>query len=167
MRALGLLLAVNTGVPLVMAPVAAAATPPATTFSYTGTVAQYTVPAGVHYVVVDTWGAQGGGLGGHAGGTIAVTPGEVLPVRVGGSNGFNGGGAGGTFGGNGGGASDVRQGGGSLADRVVIGGGGGGGGVNSCCTNIFSEPFGGDGSFFGYRNIGCARADHHHKVLPG
>ncbi|MCU1467070.1 MAG: fibronectin type protein, partial [Actinomycetia bacterium] len=144
-RALGLLLVAATAVPLATAPVAVAATPPATTFTYTGTVAEYTVPAGVHYVVIDTWGAQGGGLGGHAGGTIAVTPGEVLRVRVGGSNGFNGGGAGGTFGGNGGGATDVRQGGDTLADRVVVGGGGGGNGDNSCCSGIFSEPVPGDG----------------------
>lgn len=143
-RALGLLLVVVTGVPLTTAPVAAAATPPATTFTYTGAVAQYTVPAGVNYVVVDTWGAEGGGLGGHAGGTIAVTPGEVLRVRVGGSNGFNGGGAGGAWGGNGGGATDIRQGGDALADRVVVAGGGGGHGSNTCC-NFFREPFPGDG----------------------
>ncbi len=145
-RALGLLLVAVMGVPLTTAAVAASATtPPATTFNYTGTIAHYTVPGGVHHVVVETWGAGAGGPGGHARGTLAVTPGELLRVRVGGSNGFNGGGAGGAFGGNGGGATDVRRGGDSLADRVVIAGGGGGGGINSCCSGFFSEPFGGDG----------------------
>jgi len=144
-RALGVLVAVAIGVPLVSAAVASAATPAATTFAYSGAVADYTVPAGVHYVVVDAWGAGTGNGGGHAGGTIPVTPGEVLRVRVGGANGFNGGGAGGPYGGNGGGATDVRQGGDTLADRVVIAGGSGGGGANTCCSGIFSEPVAGAG----------------------
>src|SRR5438045_2276303 len=71
-RALGLLLVVAAGIPLTTVTVANATTPPATTFTYTGTVAAYTVPAGVRYVVIDTWGAEAGGRGGHAGGTIAV-----------------------------------------------------------------------------------------------
>ena len=61
--------------------------------------------------------------------TLAVVPGEILNVFVGGQGGtggtagFNGGGAGGDgFGGGGGGASDIRRGGTAL---VVAGGGGG------------------------------------------
>jgi hypothetical protein len=123
------------------------------TFSYNGTTGadgsaqSFTVPAGICTVTVDVYGAQGGsgsatigpgGLGGRATATIAVTPDEVLEVRVGGqgltggtagSGGFNGGNGGAlsNVGGGGGGASDVRQGGDDTADRVVVAGGGGGG----------------------------------------
>ena len=113
-------------------------------FVYSGVAEDWTVPAGVTEVRVAAWGAQGdaadaglsdrGGRGGFAEATLAVTPGEVLRVFVGGagvdrSGGFNGGGTGGsTGGGGGGGASDVRQGGVALADRVVVAGGGGGAG---------------------------------------
>jgi hypothetical protein len=126
------------------------------TFGFTGAAQTFTVPAGVTQVSVDAFGAQGGqaqdgpagGLGGRAIATIAVTPGEVLQINVGGQpaagnpapGGFNGGGASGTAsgaatlnsGGGGGGASDVRRGGTGLADRVVVAGGGGGGGGSSC-----------------------------------
>ncbi|MFD1512468.1 glycine-rich protein [Halomarina rubra] len=98
------------------------------------------VPSGVESVEVDLYGAQGGkssgGLGGHVAGTLPVTPGETLTIRVGGqgatkSGGYNGGGNGGEGhgspdGAGGGGASDIRQGGTALADRVVVAGGGGG-----------------------------------------
>jgi hypothetical protein len=103
----------------------------ATALSYTGTMQTYTVPAGVTSVVIEAWGAQGttyvstGGQGGYAKGTLAVTPGQVLYVYVGGQAGYNGGGTG-SGGGNGGGGSDVRT---STAtsSRVIVGGGGGGG----------------------------------------
>ena len=95
-------------------------------------------------------GAQGGnaaiggagGLGGSATGTLAVTPGQVLNIYVGGQNGYNGGGTGAANGNtvlgqpsasnapNGGGASDVRVGGTALTDRVIVAGGGGGAGEN-------------------------------------
>lgn len=117
-----------------------------------GSVQSFTVPAGICTVTVDVYGAQGGsgsatigpgGLGGRATATIAVTPDEVLEVRVGGqgltggtagSGGFNGGNGGALSNvvGGGGGASDVRQGGDDSGDRVVVaGGGGGGGGVST------------------------------------
>src|SRR4051794_5803823 len=91
---LGVLAAV--GATAVSASTPAWSAPVATTFNYTGTVQTYSVPGDVTFVVVEAWGAQGGGpvggRGGHAKATIAVSPGETLNVRVGGSNGFNGGG---------------------------------------------------------------------------
>jgi len=113
------------------------------TFHATGAVQTFTVPANVTQVTFDVFGARGGsnavgvlgGLGGEATGTLAVTPGQVLTVMVGGSvstTPFNGGGAAGPSpcataqAGAGGGASDVRTGAGALADRVIVAGGGGG-----------------------------------------
>jgi hypothetical protein len=115
---------------------------------------QFVVPAGVHSVTIDAYGAQGGGtgdfvvdgfsfqlggFGGHARGTFTVADGTVLHIRVGGSppdgsgahsnvesGGYNGGGSGYI---GGGGASDVRIGGNALANRVVVAGGGGGHGL--------------------------------------
>jgi len=114
-----------------------------TTFSYTGAAQTYTVPSGVTTLRLDAIAGGGGastngpagGLGGRIRGTIAVTPGEVLNVYVGGagqsgsSGGWNGGGNGqNTNGGGGGGASDIRRGGTAIANRVMVAGGGGGGG---------------------------------------
>ena len=133
------------------------------------TIAAWTVPAGVTSVNVDLQGAVGGlntlednpyyyagyfyvavdsgGPGGRVQATLAVTPGQVLNIYVGGTaaspvigsvtaGGFNGGGTGekigalyvfdGFAGGGGGGASDIRIGGTALANRVVVAGGGGG-----------------------------------------
>ncbi len=143
----------------------------AQTFTFTGAAQAFTVPAGVTQITVDALGGQGGssgsgaagGLGGRANATIAVTPGEVLQVNVGGqggtgtangvAGGFNGGGTGGTGGGGGGGgggASDVRQGGTGLAARIVIAGGGGGGGIlmapSSCTGGSGGGTTGGDGA---------------------
>lgn len=121
------------------------------TFNFTGSMETYTVPAGVTSVQVDAKGGCGGGayvssavtgpvtLGGRVVCTLAVTPGQVLQIRVGGGallpsggaynpGGFNGGGVGGNYANAGGGASDVRTSGGGLGDRLVIAGGGGGGG---------------------------------------
>lgn len=119
-----------------------------TTFNYTGSVQTYTVPAGVTSILVEAYGAQGGGtFGGQGGESIAeltVTPGEILEVYVGeqplvqlGAGGFNGGGAvlvlpcGGGDGWPGGGASDVRTSPYSLSDRMIVAGGGGGQGWSS------------------------------------
>lgn len=119
-------------------------------FAFTGGEQQFVVPAGVFSVHIAAFGAQGGdatnnvavcmstdvpGLGGHAEGDLAVTPGEVLSIFVGGAGGsgnapgFNGGGGScpeATTCGSGGGASDVRQAGNALANRVVVAGAGGG-----------------------------------------
>ncbi len=133
--------------------------------SYTGGLQTWTVPAGVTSVTVKVWGAGGmygsdgsgsgssipGGYGGYARGTLAVTPGQVLTIVVGGTGGrtttmdtyaaggYNGGGnsycnvLGASYGpgvGGGGGGTDVRAGGSALTNRVIVAGGGGGGGAN-------------------------------------
>jgi hypothetical protein len=96
---------------------------------------RFVVPANVHTVTIDAYGAQGGGtggLGGHARGTFSVVSSTVMHIRVGGtptdgvSGGFNGGGAGSP---GGGGGSDVRIGGDLVSNRVVVAGGGGGEGI--------------------------------------
>jgi hypothetical protein len=118
------------------------------TFAFTGTQQTFVVPAGVNSITIQTFGAQGGGalncpnsggLGGYATGTLAVQPGNVLYVYVGGQpvivttpgatypGGYNGGGNYTYRGGGGGGASDVRAGDISLSNRVIVAGGGGGG----------------------------------------
>jgi cysteine-rich repeat protein len=114
-------------------------------FSFTGMSQSFDVPAWATAIVVEAWGAQGGGAeccksidddggrGGHVIGTLAVTPGETVAVFVGGqgttagTGGWNGGGFGGQYGAGGGGASDVRIGGQAVANRVLVAGGGGGG----------------------------------------
>lgn len=137
------------------------------TFSYTGSVQTWTVPACVTQITIEAWGAEGGmgyqsglvgpgGKGGYVKGTKAVTPGTVLNiyvggkgqnggVGVGGSGGWNGGGLGGSYstlygGGGGGGASDVRLGGTGLGDRILVAGGGGGG-------SYYVQATGGDGGY--------------------
>jgi hypothetical protein len=138
--------------------------PPAV-FGFTGALQTYTVPAGVNSIQIETWGAEGGsgavgapasstggtpGLGGYAKGTLAVTPGQVLNIFVGGqgatpAGGYNGGGSGGsTDAGGGGGASDVRVGGVAEASRIITAGGGGGGGRGGCET--MSSPGGTGGA---------------------
>jgi hypothetical protein len=109
-------------------------------FEYTGGVQDWTVPACVKFVTVELFGAAGGGndlnnpeggRGGKATGKLAVTPGQVLHVYVGGSGasgGWNGGGKNVTAWakGWGGGASDIRVGGTAFSDRKIVAGGGGG-----------------------------------------
>ncbi|MDA9666427.1 DUF5011 domain-containing protein [bacterium] len=117
-------------------------------YNYTGSVQTFTVPAGVTSISVDAYGANGEskisgygggweGRGGRVQADLAVTPGEVLNIYVGGSHfypgygsfggGWNGGGADGGGGGSaGGGATDIRIGGTTLTDRVIVAGGGGG-----------------------------------------
>jgi len=108
-------------------------------FSYTGTVQLFVVPAGVTTITIEAWGAQGGdgyaaatspgGLGAYVAGDFAVTPGQTLEIVVGGtgsdgavvsSSSLNGGG--------GGGGSFVND----LATGMPLAiGGGGGGGCNA------------------------------------
>ncbi len=116
------------------------------TFHYNGTngsdgSAQYwTVPSGVTSIRIEAFGAQpgsDGGLGGEASGTLAVSPGQVLSVLVGGHGGFNGGGY--APGPVGGGASDVRVAPYDLADRVIVGGGGGG--LGEVYSPLLNPPF--------------------------
>jgi hypothetical protein len=120
-------------------------------FSYSGNDQSYTVPSGVTSITVNLYGASGGsnnssatgGLGAETTGTIAVTPGEILDLKVGGSGaspylnssasgGYPDGGAaqGNNFsqsGGGGGGSSSIWSSGTPLA---IAGGGGGVGGNN-------------------------------------
>ncbi|WP_162425753.1 glycine-rich protein [Pontibacter pudoricolor] len=125
-------------------------------FNYTGGVQTYTVPAGVTSLKVDVIGASGGyaypkvshipGNGGRLQANIAVNPGDVLYLYVGGKGsdgestvmspgGYNGGGLGQNAmssysGGGGGGASDIRLNGTSLSNRIIVAGGGGGAAYN-------------------------------------
>ena len=130
------------------------------TYTYTGAVQTFTVPAGITGISVDAYGAssttadagQGGnyglGKGGKVETSLTVTPGQVLNIYVGGSRHFNGSAASHTGGWNGGGnvlddsssarnsnrsgggATDIRIGGNALTDRVIVAGGGGGCGWN-------------------------------------
>ncbi|MEU0560159.1 fibronectin type III domain-containing protein [Dactylosporangium sp. NPDC006015] len=124
--------------------VAVSATPAyaaTTTFTYTGAVQTYTIPAGTTKLQVVVKGSQGGGGVGGGGGTVTAvitTPaglGNKIQVMVGGTAGWNGGGLSAPGGGAGGDASDIRQGtcaatdSCGLSDRTVIAGGGGGGTV--------------------------------------
>ncbi len=146
------------------------------TFAYTGAVQTWTVPAGVMSATFDVYGAAGGNgnfstaQGGRATATLAVTPGEVIQLYVGGqgggvngctsqpgpgAGGFNGGGNGGSTnagiqckGAGGGGASDVRRGGNTLGARVVVAGGGGGSTPGSACP-------GGDGGGLNGGGVSC------------
>ncbi len=129
------------------------------TFGFTGDQQTFTVPDGVtsvHAVVTGAKGGTGaassnaGGFGARATADLAVTPGQVLIIVVGGpgangstgtggTGGFNGGGTGGNAGdvstsntgkggGGGGGASDIRTTPLSLSSRVITAAGGGGSG---------------------------------------
>lgn len=137
------------------------------TFSYSGTVQYWTVPAGVYSIAVDAQGATGGdggygrysdkgGYGGRVQCTLSVTPGMVLGIRIGAegadgyglgccyfAGGFNGGGSsGGGYSGGGGGATDIRIGGSALSNRVIVAAGGGGGGH---ATSYYNYERGGSG----------------------
>ena len=64
------------------------------TFDYTGSMETFTVPAGVTSVTIEVKGAEGvgqngfsAGQGGGAMGDLAVNPGDVLNIFVGGSDG--------------------------------------------------------------------------------
>jgi len=123
------------------------------TFNFTGAVQTWTVPANVFSIDVNMAGAEGGtsgvgsnnggGFGGRVTATMAVTPGEVLNIYVGGTTttttgGWNGGGNANAnysqYGRGGGGGTDIRIGGTTFNDRVIVAGGGGGGGYN-CSSN--------------------------------
>lgn len=113
------------------------------TFYYTGGPQTYIVPANVTSLAIDMLGASGG-TGGYLGGrvqaTLAVSPGQLLTLYVGGTGlpnagGYNGGGNGyksinssAYCGFGGGGATDIRLGGTALTNRVLVAGGGAGNG---------------------------------------
>lgn len=132
--------------------------PTTITYSYTGSMQQFTVPPCVGSMTIEAKGASGGagGGGGPTGanggsvkGVFTATPGSVMYMFVGGqgsvtAGGFNGGANGGsgsaTSGAGGGGASDVRIGGATLADRIIVAGAGGGAG-----GSFTANPAGGVG----------------------
>jgi hypothetical protein len=134
------------------------------TYNFTGSVQTFTVPSCVSSITLDVRGAQGGsnannavigGLGGTAYGVLSVTPGDILNIYVGGTNGYNGGGSPGVspcalaMGGFGGGATDIRLNGNALANRVIVGAGGGGAGgdrKNGCGRGTGG---GGGGGYYG------------------
>ena len=112
-------------------------------FNYTGSAQNWTVPPCVTSITVVARGAKGGGNNGGNGAivtaTLAVTPGQVLQINVGGmgtcgnnSQGWNGGGTGraantsanGSCGG--GGATDIRVTPYGLGNRMMVAAGGGG-----------------------------------------
>ena len=113
-----------------------------TTFSYTGALQSYVVPAGATSTYVYMWGAGGGGLnGGNEGGAgayiqgaLATTPGETLSILVGG---------GGKFGGN------------STTNPVPAQGGYGGGGNANSGGGTYS---GGPSTSFGNGSAGGGRS---------
>ena len=138
------------------------------TFNYTGAMQTWTVPAGVTSITIDAYGASGGtgasgtgtggagGMGSRASGTLAVTPGQVLNIFVGGAGGvstggYNGGGTGGnTSSGGGGGASDIRYPGTTSGNRLIVASGGGGGGRGGCeSTSTINGGAGGNGDMNG------------------
>ncbi|MFC6226061.1 tail fiber domain-containing protein [Hymenobacter artigasi] len=149
-----------------------------TTFSFTGGTQTYTVPAGVTSIQVQADGASGSNLLGTPGvgarvlATLAVMPGEVLTVEVGGAGGlggnpgvpgYNGGGFAGA-GPAGGGATDLRRAtsagitGDYLTSRnalLVAGGGGGGGTSSSTSGGAGGTPSpGGTGATGGSNTVG-------------
>lgn len=107
-------------------------------FSYKGIVQTFVAPyTGVY--LLETWGAQGGGMGagtggrgGYSKGSVTLTKGQLLNIYVGGTPsgtnaaGWNGGGSSNNASG-GGGATDMRTS-STLQSRILVAGGGGGGG---------------------------------------
>ncbi len=115
------------------------------TFSYTGTLQYFTVPAGVKSITVKIWGAgggQGGGSGAFVTGNMAVTPGEVLNIFAG---------QGGQVKLNGTTSFAIRGGGSGNGDGVYAGGGGGGRTYITNGSNIThgEAGAGGGGQFYG------------------
>ncbi|MDI1354894.1 MAG: glycine-rich protein [bacterium] len=133
------------------------------TYTFTGSPESFTVPSCVTTLSLTAKGARGGtnamgvlgGLGGTAFGVLTVSPGDVLTIFAGGTNGYNGGGLAGVstctvaIGGAGGGGSDVRLNGNSLANRVIVGGGGGGAGGNRIMNCGRGTGGGGGGGYYG------------------
>lgn len=115
------------------------------TFNFTGGEQTFVVPPTVTSVSVTLQGGSGGAFtngilhapGGRVTADLAVTPGQIIYVIVGGAGqqaspgGFNGGGNGGAGGSGGGGGSDIRTAPlaalGSVNTRLMVAGGGGGG----------------------------------------
>jgi hypothetical protein len=102
-----------------------------TTFSYTGVIDLYTVPAGVTSLQIEATGAQGGigsaaagGFGATMQGDFIVTPGQIIEILVGEQPQAGNGGGGGSF--------AIDQ---STGNPLVIAGAGGGG-AGACCGTV-------------------------------
>ncbi len=109
------------------------------TYTFIGAAQTWIVPDGVTQATFDLYGAQGGGGNGGRGGrvtaTLAVTPGAIYQIRVGGQNNpFNGRGA-----------SDVRGGTFTLNDRILVAGAGGTRGFPNTAGGAGGYPSGGSG----------------------
>ncbi|MGJ8660600.1 MAG: gliding motility-associated C-terminal domain-containing protein [Bacteroidota bacterium] len=140
-----------------------------TTFNFTGGPQFYTVPPCVTSLVITVAGSKGGGtLGGNGAtvtGTLAVTPGQVFQINVGGLGvgtvgGWNGGGNGQPTlhpSSGGGGATDIRITPYAITNRIIVAGAGGGagggnpsqvgGGGGGCANGITGTfAFGGGGT---------------------
>ncbi|HWA09837.1 MAG TPA: putative Ig domain-containing protein [Opitutaceae bacterium] len=120
------------------------------TFSFAGSVQNYTIPSGVNYIQIKAWGAGGGGdgpegpsYGGGGGFTSAsysVTPGQVVHVVVGG-----GGYAANSYSDDGGGYGGYGSGAGGDAGDPWGSSGGGGGGTQVNVSNFLNVFAGGGG----------------------
>lgn len=151
------------------------------TYSYSGGPQIYVVPDNVTSVNVTLKGAQGGTVGASIGGrgasvsaTIAVNPGEVLMIMVGGNGTSNGGWNGGGLGaGTGGGATDIRRPSGAFStasscaytlncsanERIIVAGGGGGaGGAQGAPQVANGGDAGQNGSAGASTNVGSGDA---------
>ena len=125
---------INESSPLDVAISGTGKNPQTTTINYTGSIINWTVPAGVTTIEIEAWGAEGSnstssvytpGLGARMKGTFTVSPGDTLKILVGqhlNSTGGNGGG-GGTF---------VCK---SNNDPLIIAGAGGGSARTTDSTN--------------------------------
>lgn len=117
------------------------------TFSYTGNVQTYTVPAGVTNVTISASGAQGGGnagggLGALMSGDFAVTPGETIYIVVG------------------------QQGQLQIGGQSQNSSGGGGGSFVYRNANMLLLAAGGGGGLCNYGPAGPAHPDAHGKTTP-
>ena len=162
------------------APVAAS-TVVSTTYSYTGTTTTFTVPGGVTSMTVTLKGAQGGlgggdsqgspipgGYQGVVTGVIAVTPGDVLTVAVGGG-GATGVSSGGSAAGGSGGQNPLAGYDGSVGGVSGPEGGSGGGGGSGAAsvlkigsTEIVAGGAGGNGGNGQFYPIVGRRAEETH-----
>ncbi len=149
------------------------------TFSLTGGMQSYSVPAGVSSLDIDMAGAGGGGTGNccsttqyNNGGRVqcqlSVTPGQIYYIYVGGAGsfgnysypnlgGYNGGGNGYGYGGGGGGGTDISTNTGaspSARTRIIVAGGGGGQGSGYCN----SEYGGNGGGLSGGDGMACSNS---------
>jgi hypothetical protein len=149
------------------------------TFNFTGTLQTYTVPAGAYYLCIEARGARGGDAGPAVAGTVhaaggrvqanlAVSPGQILNINVGGYGadadgittalgGYNGGGnvaidpVTGNSGGGGGGMTNIYTG----TTQLIVAGGAGGAGYDGTCTVLFM-PGGVGGGLTGGAGVHCA-----------